>query len=590
MRNATEAIVLLGRWSSGQLYVRYANARFIELARTIGIDAFDPQGFFATLSDADQEEASAALEWAFTESESSCVTVRTDAPRGARWLRISLHPWPADEMQNVLVVFDDVTKLEERGGMADVLAGAVEQAQNGVCILELPDGDPFRRYVVYANDAICELMQLPRERILSEGIAQCVFTENPELLQLCIDQVSRGSRFEHDVRARRGDGTPVWVHMTITPFYGKSGRVEKWVAVYRNVDDRKRMDDQLTLFHSILSETSDFIVVADATPPVKGGPVVTYANAAFAALVGLDVDRVVGKGLLSFLSPRNDAQVVANVVSRLEQHRSISHELLLRRLNDGNDLWIELTGHPVHGEGVRFGAWFFIGKDISVRKQAYTQTAQLMTALDLAEEPIAIYGVISPLELELQHMNERATTLECSLLEGLLRDPSQRVRVASAWPVLENGKSVHRLVRGGCGNGRRWATLELRPMNERSEPLGSIIAIEHGLRMPLNEGFAGVGLAIALGHEILRYAELHERRDAFLEVLREEWDANGTFSRTDRGTDVALRVKERNGYVVMPRGVLFDHAVAVDFAWPGVMPPRRLTALRIFLETLARAD
>jgi hypothetical protein len=265
--------------------------------------------------------------------------------------------------------------------------------------------------------------------------------------------------------------------------------------------------------------------------------------------------------------------------------------LLLRRVDDGSDVWIELTGHQVRGEGGRPVSWFLIGKDISVRKQSYAQTVQLMTALDLAEEPIAIYGVIRPLELEMQHMNERATAFDRLVFENVLQDPSQREWIESVWSALESGRSVNRLVRVAENDSRRWVTLEIRPLGTGGGSLSSIVAIEHGLRSAVYDGQTdGVGTALALSREILRYTDLDARRGAFLDVLREEWCAKGSFSFTDDVVDVVLRVKERNGVAAMPRGVFFEQPTAVDFSWSGDNPPRRLTALRLFLETLAGSE
>jgi PAS domain S-box-containing protein len=484
-------------------------------------------------------------------------------------------------------VLRDITERRRARAEHELLYRAIEQSRDGICIFEYPSGDLHRRYVSYANDALCEMMKLSREQILTEGLAHRVFGENPELLDHCIAEVSRGATFEHEVRVRRGDDTQRWLHVTASPFYVEGDRIGRLTVTYRDIEDRKRNEEQLTLLQSILSETSDFIVIANTTRPSEGGPKITYANPAFAGLVGLKGDQVLGRGLVEFFSPRNDGKLLAGVMSRLERHQSIANELLLRRVGDGNDVWIELTGHQVRGEGGRPVSWFLIGKDISIRKQSYAQTVQLMTALDLAEEPIAIYGVIRPLELEMQHMNERAAASDRLVFENVLRDPSQREWIESVWTTLESGRSVNRLVRGAENDSRRWVTLEIRPLSTGKGSLTSIVAIEHGLRLAMYDGQTdGVGTALALSREILRYTDLDARRDAFLEVLREEWCAKASFSFTNDAVDVVFRVKQRNGVAVMPGGLLFERPTAVEFSWSGDNSPRRLTALRLFLETL----
>jgi PAS domain-containing protein len=292
---------------------------------------------------------------------------------------------------------------------------------------------------------------------------------------------------------------------------------------------------------------------------------------------------------LDIFSKRNEGQVLANIVSRLERHQRISHELLVTHVQSAADIWIELSGHHVRDESGRTSSWLFIGSDISRRKQSYVQMAQLITALDIADEPIVIYDVIKPLELHVQHMNARAAELQQPVLEAMLSIPSQRERIKSAWPSLEKGAGVSRLVhlRDGTAS-QRWVTLELRPVKWGSGSLSSLITIEHRARLTIDDPTDDLALMLALSREILRYPSRSTRRDAFIEVLREEWGALASFGRSNRDATVVLGASDRSGYATLPSGVFFNHIAAVNLRWPAAMAPARLTALRIFLESLGR--
>ncbi|HTV92151.1 MAG TPA: PAS domain-containing protein [Verrucomicrobiae bacterium] len=469
--------------------------------------------------------------------------------------------------------------------LVDLLDFAIEQANDGIAIMRFTEDRDVPIRIVYANRTIERLSGYSRQELLdpSNPFLQVQPQNRARYEELFVEiRAGRSVRFEIELGGR---DRSTWTEIRWSPLRYHDGEVTHYVAVLRDISELRRR----SLFQSILSETSDFIVTADASRPSEGGPRITYANRAFAALVGLDADDVVGRTLVEFFSPRNDRTLFANVLSRLERHSDISYELLLTQA--GGDRWIELSGHQVHGEGGRIVSWFFIGKDISLRKQAYMQTAQLMTALDLADEPIVIYNVIGPLELELQHMNTSATEFDAPLIEKMLGVPAQRIRIEAAWNALEKCESVRRLVRTPPNDPRRWVTLEIRPMHSGKGNASSIIAIEHGLRLaPHDRRSDDIATMLALSREIRSYPDVEARRDALAEVLREEWGATAVFSATRRGEDVVLRAMERSGYAVMPQGLLFDRSVAVDFSWPGTIAPRRLTALRILLETLARAD
>ena len=469
--------------------------------------------------------------------------------------------------------------------LVDLLDFAIEQANDGIAIMKFTGNRDVPIRIVYANRTIERLSGYSRKELLdpSNPFLQVQTQNRARYEELFVEiRAGRPVRFEIELG---GKDRATWTEIRWSPLRYEGGEVTHYVAVLRDISELRRR----SLFQSILSETSDFIVTADASRPSDGGPKITYANRAFAAVVGLEPGEVVGKSLIEFLSPQNDRALFANVVSRLERHSDISYELLLTQA--GGDRWIELSGHQVRGEGGWTVSWFFIGKDISLRKQAYMQTAQLMSALDLADEPIVIYNVIGPLELEMQHMNTSASEFDAPLIEKMLSEPNQRKRLEGAWTALVNGESVMRLVRAAEDDPRRWVTLEIRPMNSGKDFPSSITAIEHAVRSAPHDGRSDdIAIMLALSREIRRYPDVEARRDALAEVLRAEWSATAVFSATRRGEDVVLRAMERSGYAVMPRGLLFDWPVAVEFSWPSVMPPRRLTALRILLETLARAD
>lgn len=465
--------------------------------------------------------------------------------------------------------------------LARLLDFAMDQANDGIAIMKFTGNPDTPIRIVYANRSIERISGFSRDELLDPTNpflrAQ---PQNRERYDALLQQVRSGKQVRFEIELT-GKGRSTWAEIRWSPLRYSDDEVTHYVAVLRDIT----AEEQLNQFQSVISRTSDFVLTTDAVRASEGGPTITYANPAFSSVVGLPHEHVIGARLATFFSPNNRPRVLRELNGRLDRHEDISHELRLSCASGGHP-WVELSGHTVRDEHGSVKSWVFIGKDISVRKQGYVQTAQLMRALDLADEPIAIYDIAGPLELRLQHTNERAAKLQEPLLEKLLRDPSERERIASIWPSLRAGAIVRLLVRVFEEDTTRWVTLVLQPL-KGAHSMGSLAAIEHCIASVGRDSDDNVQTMIAVAREILSYPTRATRREAVLEVLRTEWGAAASIRRTEQRADVVLRPFQRTGEAVMPPGVLFAHEAAVQLTWTDVFPPQRLTALRVFLEAMA---
>ena len=76
----------------------------------------------------------------------------------------------------------------------------------------------------------------------------------------------------------RADGSPFWSHVSITPIRDAAGAVANFVAVQRDVSQRKAAEAAVQMREQALSNLSEGICISDATRP--DCPLV-YVNHAF---------------------------------------------------------------------------------------------------------------------------------------------------------------------------------------------------------------------------------------------------------------------------------------------------------------------
>lgn len=173
----------------------------------------------------------------------------------ATWTQIRLSPLQHKNggVTHYVAVLRDISQRLQAQTEREALYRAIEQAQNGLCILELPAIDPHSYRVKYVNDVACEMLKMSRERMVAVGLAGSIFAANPQLLEQLVTDMLRGATFDHFVLARRGDKTKRWIHVIASPIYGASGRVEQVAITYLDAQEQIRKNQLLRRFQSILS-------------------------------------------------------------------------------------------------------------------------------------------------------------------------------------------------------------------------------------------------------------------------------------------------------------------------------------------------
>ena len=586
-----EAISIVARYASGDYYVRYANPQVIGAAATFGMNAYDIESLLSAFSKADCALARRLLAAAYTGDRPQIFTAPVPTSRGTRWLRIAMHPWKIDAVPSVLTLFQDVTAIKRRYDRELLLSHAIEQSVDGIALLEIPEADVAKRHWIYANDAACEILRSEREMLFESGAASIIFGDDQEAYDECAQVVTWGATWQRERYAHLPDGTYRWLYITIRPLVLSGGIISHWLMTFRDIDERKRSTKKIELLTSVLEQASDLLVATDAQVPSLGGPRITYANPAFADLLGARDEDLMGLPFASVISPDNDPKVTNDILNRLERHSAIAKEMRIRRHDDHTDRWIALDGIPMKGEGGAPRLWLFHGLDISIRKAQYTLTAQLVTALDHADEAIVIYSVHDGMSLEVEHCNRHAIAQGGSELEYMLKDVSRRVRIERLWGHLKAETTVRLLVHLPDADVlTSWLTLDLRPMAFSREGIESLIVTEHSIvERTSRERLSYTALALRLAETLLQYSTFVERTDAIEEVTHVLWDAKAVFERSELATTKSIRMESSGVSVIVPANRLDDKPTAIDLSWETEIHADRVTALRVFLETLAQA-
>ncbi len=199
--------------------------------------------------------------------------------------------------------------------------------------IDLAHGGPR---VLYVNPAFTRMTGYTSEEIVGRTprILQSPSTDRAELDRLRA-ALAAWEPVEVELLNVRKDGVEFWVQINITPVTNADGWYTHWVAVQRDITDRKRRESAL---RTLLESTSDLMVLVGA------GHEMLAASATSMRLLGVPAQELTGRQVAELVHP-DDLPALADVLAPaplLRFGRGTSTELRLWR-TDGQWRWFDVS-------------------------------------------------------------------------------------------------------------------------------------------------------------------------------------------------------------------------------------------------------
>jgi PAS domain S-box-containing protein len=288
-----------------------------------------------------------------------------------RWVLIRVRPL-RDERGVITRWYSVGTDIEDRKQAQHELQQLVDAVPEHIIVL---DGDGRR---LYANRAALDYHGYSLDHFLIVDHDECFHPDDLKRYdRLRHEGITKGERWQAEIRLRRKDGQYRWFLMQANPLRDDRGRIVRWYLARTDIEGRKQAEREI---QQLVDSVPQLILVlaADGTR--------LYANK-----VVLDFH---GCTLEEFLDQKTSHQRVhpSDLVGYLDIRRrgisnGVAFQTEIRLLSkSGEYRWFLAQFNPSKDEHGRVARWYATATDIQDRKQAEESLRRSEAYLEEAQE------------------------------------------------------------------------------------------------------------------------------------------------------------------------------------------------------------
>lgn len=279
--------------------------------------------------------------------------------------------------RGVVAIARDITARKIAEEQLQFLSTVIASTNDGVMVTEAEPLETPGPRIVYANPALLALTGYTEAEVLGQSprMFQGPGTD-PAVLGRLRRALGAGELVQVELLNYRKDGTAFWAELHISPLRDAAGRLTHFIAIQRDVSERKRaveardraeqaLRESESRFRTVVENLPDGVFVLD--PDDIAEPLrILFANPAAAAADGYALQDMTGRSLLNFLhspgaglTPDRAARVLGGEMVEFES---------LHRHRDGHPVPLEVRALTIPWQGRR--VILGIERDVSERKRS----------------------------------------------------------------------------------------------------------------------------------------------------------------------------------------------------------------------------
>ncbi|TFF40352.1 PAS domain S-box protein [Mucilaginibacter psychrotolerans] len=168
--------------------------------------------------------------------------------------------------------------------------------------------------------------------------------------------------------------------------YPSAGGISMFI---RDITKQKKEDHHLKLLESVITNTTDAVLITEAEPFDEPGPRILYVNEAFTRMTGYTAEEVIGKTPRLLQGPKTDKAQLGHL-SKCLRNWEPCESTLINYKKSGEAFWVNFTVTPVADEKGWYTHWISVERDVTKRKTEEIQAALLADTSIIFNDALAL--------------------------------------------------------------------------------------------------------------------------------------------------------------------------------------------------------
>lgn len=213
--------------------------------------------------------------------------------------------------------------------------------------------------ILFINEAVTRMLDYTVEETIGKSMWSYCYRDDINRTVYAVEKglKNKQKQFNIDFRLISKNNEIKWIG------WGMVAKGDRWYCYGRDINERIRVEGELTKLSFVASKIDNGVVINDANNKV------TWINNAFEKITGFTLDDVQGKQLGDLISgPETDWSIIERAREMTQQSKSFSVDMLAYR-KDKTPIWISVYNTVVLNENGQVASEVEIIIDITARKK-----------------------------------------------------------------------------------------------------------------------------------------------------------------------------------------------------------------------------